>query len=171
MVTRHERRLMCTKYTPSHYSTYLIFVVSYTNFVNCIKFSTVCCTSCRSFTGTLYLLKRLWTSNSKKMVKFYVHVSPVFSCWVTNLIYLSCIHVSTLWILFVAFATLISSYYITNKAITTDTPKSHEVCDNFAYYAGNMLNAFAILLCSKLFWHNKLKPTAIARSHGYGVYV
>ena len=28
----------------------------------------------------------------------------------------------------------------------------------FAYYAGIMLNAFIILLCSKLCWHNRLKP-------------
>ena len=29
----------------------------------------------------------------------------------------------------------------------------------FAYYAGIMLNAFTSLLCSKLCWHNRLKPT------------
>ena len=29
---------------------------------------------------------------------------------------------------------------------------------NFTYYAGIMLDAFAILLCSKLCWHNWLKP-------------
>ena len=28
----------------------------------------------------------------------------------------------------------------------------------FAYYAGIVLNAFAFLLCSKLCWHNRLKP-------------
>ena len=28
----------------------------------------------------------------------------------------------------------------------------------FAYYAGIMLNAFTTLLCSKLCWHNRLKP-------------
>ena len=31
---------------------------------------------------------------------------------------------------------------------------------NFAYYAGIMLNAFTTLLCSKLCWHDRLKPTA-----------
>ena len=30
---------------------------------------------------------------------------------------------------------------------------------NFTYYAGIMLDAFAILLCSKLCWHNWLKPS------------
>ena len=29
----------------------------------------------------------------------------------------------------------------------------------YQYYAGIMLNAFATLLCSKLCWHNRLKPT------------
>ena len=28
---------------------------------------------------------------------------------------------------------------------------------NYTYYAGIMLDAFAILLCSKLCWHNWLK--------------
>ena len=38
-VTRHEKiGLMYTKYTPSHYSTYLNFYVSYMSYVNCIKF-------------------------------------------------------------------------------------------------------------------------------------
>ena len=29
----------------------------------------------------------------------------------------------------------------------------------FSYYVGFMLNAFTTLLCSKLRWHNRLKPT------------
>ena len=29
----------------------------------------------------------------------------------------------------------------------------------FAYYASIMLNAFTTLLCSKLCWHNRHKPT------------
>ena len=32
----------------------------------------------------------------------------------------------------------------------------------FAYYADIKLNAFATLLCSKLSWHNRLKPTDYA---------
>ena len=80
---------MCTKYTPSHYSTYLIFIVSYRSCANSNTFSTVCCTSCESFTSKLtklhvYLIKKLWNFKLQKMVKFYVHISPVFSCWVTN---------------------------------------------------------------------------------------
>ena len=35
----------------------------------------------------------------------------------------------------------------------------------FAYYAGIMLNAFGFLSCSKLCWHNRLKPNVhVARS-------
>ena len=34
-----------------------------------------------------------------------------------------------------------------------------EKLQNVTYYAGIMLDAFAILLCSKLCWHNWLKPT------------
>ena len=34
-----------------------------------------------------------------------------------------------------------------------------EKSQNFTYYAGIMLDAFAILLCSKLCWHNWLKPS------------
>ena len=29
----------------------------------------------------------------------------------------------------------------------------------FSYYAGIMLNAFSDLLCSKLYWHNRLVPS------------
>ena len=52
--------LMCSTYNPSHYSTFLTFIVNYTSSVNCNKFSIVCCTSYKSFTGRLYWLKRLW---------------------------------------------------------------------------------------------------------------
>ena len=31
--------------------------------------------------------------------------------------------------------------------------------ENISYYAGIMLNAFSDLLCSKLYWHNRLVPT------------
>ena len=33
-----------------------------------------------------------------------------------------------------------------------------EKTQNVTYYAGIMLDAFAIILCSKLCWHNWLKP-------------
>ena len=35
---------------------------------------------------------------------------------------------------------------------------------SFAYYAGIMLNAFTTLLCSKICWHNRLKPTVSCRT-------
>ena len=69
-----------------HYST---FVVSCISSVNCMKFFTVCYTSCKSFTNKFKLKKLLTFKQNPKMVKFYVHISPIFSCRVTNLIYLS----------------------------------------------------------------------------------
>ena len=30
---------------------------------------------------------------------------------------------------------------------------------NISYYAGIMLNAFIVILCSKLCWHNRLVPS------------
>ena len=83
-VTQHEKiGLMCTKYTPSDYSNYLIFCTIYKRSVKCLnsplfaalraKVSLICYVESRSYE----------TSNSKKVVKFYVHVSPIFSCRVT----------------------------------------------------------------------------------------
>ena len=40
-----------------------------------------------------------------------------------------------------------------------------EKLQNVTYYAGIMLDAFAILLCSKLCWHNWLKPTLQKRKY------
>ena len=43
-----------------------------------------------------------------------------------------------------------------------------EKSQNFTYYAGIMLDAIAILLCSKLCWHNWLKPiSSINCSYNY----
>ena len=84
-VTQHEKiGLMCTKYTPSDYSIYLRFCVSYISSVNCIKIPIVCCTSCKSINNEVCLGTKLW--NLEKVVKFYVHISPIFSCWVTLMI-------------------------------------------------------------------------------------
>ena len=38
-------------------------------------------------------------------------------------------------------------------------PLWHALHKKFTYYAGIMLDAFTILLCSKLCWHNWLRPT------------
>ena len=43
--------------------------------------------------------------------------------------------------------------------ISVVTFKIHALHKKFTYYAGIMLNAFTILLCSKLCWHNWLRPT------------
>ena len=74
-------------------------------------------------------------------------------------------------LIFAAFATLCNTCF--NKIITTNSLKYHNpvksvhftqilliVLTIFAYYTGIMLNAFAFLLCSKLCWHNRLKPRA-----------
>ena len=73
---------------------------------------------------------------------------------------------------FVKFNTLMSlhlsnySYKITvdSLKILPKFPQNVNVCEKcvlhkkFAYYAGIMLDAFVILLCSKLCWHDWLKP-------------
>ncbi len=38
-------------------------------------------------------------------------------------------------------------------------PLWHALHKKFTYYAGIMLDAFTILLCTKLCWHNWLRPT------------
>ena len=119
---RHEKiGFMC-----KHYSTYLTFVVSCASSVNCIKFFAVCYTSCKSFTNK-FKLKKLLNFKQNPKVKFYVHISSVFSCWVTNLIYLSmytCINITLN-----SFCCICNvSQYIFDKTIFTDTPKSCEVC-------------------------------------------
>ena len=85
-VTRHEKiGLMYTKYTLSHYSTYLTFPASYTSSVNCIKFPIVCFPILVSKVLLLNYVQAQSYETSKfvKVVKLYVHISPIFSCWVT----------------------------------------------------------------------------------------
>ena len=89
MVTWHEKTmLMYTKYTSLHYLNYLNFCASFTTFVNCIEFIIAFCTITIRFIDTLSLDKKLLNSKSKKVVKFCVHISTVFSCWVTIIIIL-----------------------------------------------------------------------------------
>ena len=72
---------MCTKYTASDYSTYLTFCQSYTRSVKCIEQLIVFCTNSKSF---IIILCSITTSKCKNVVKFCVHISPIFSCLVTN---------------------------------------------------------------------------------------
>ena len=59
-VTRHEKiGLMCTKYTLSHYSTYLTFRVSYASSVNCIQQLIACCTSTKCFISKQSLITKI----------------------------------------------------------------------------------------------------------------
>ena len=72
-VTRHEKiGLMYTKRTPSHYSTYLTFIIRYTSSVNCIRFPIVCCTNNKGFTYRLYL--------STELQNFKVQKSGLILC-------------------------------------------------------------------------------------------
>ena len=73
IVTQHEKiGLMCTKYTPSHYFTYLTFCVRYTSSVNFIKISIVCYRTLKSFIDKLFFSTKLWN--------FEVHKSSQILC-------------------------------------------------------------------------------------------
>ena len=72
---------MCTKYTASDYSTYLTFCQSYTSSVKCFEQLIVFCTNSKSF---IIILCSITTSKCKNVIKFCVHISPIFSCRVTN---------------------------------------------------------------------------------------
>ena len=68
--------------------------------------------------------------------------------------------------IFVAFATLVNTYSLPqiypNLTILWKCAFYANFVATFAYYAGIMLNAFALPLCSKLCWHNRLKPNVYA---------
>ena len=83
-VTQHEKiGLMCTKYTPSHYFNYLTSCIRYTSSVNAIELPIHCCTSSTIFVDKLCLGTKLRNFKVQKVVKFYAHISPIFSCRVT----------------------------------------------------------------------------------------
>ena len=74
-------------------------------------------------------------------------------------------HINTLNFLLLHFASLVNTYLA--KSLTHINPNLTIhllyiffpiMLAIFAYYAGIMLNAFTTLLCSKLCWHNRLKP-------------
>ena len=78
-VTRHEKiGLVCTKYTPSHNSTYLTFSIRYMRYVNCMKFPIVCCTSNKSFTDKLCLTTKLWNFKVQKSGQILCAHKPYF---------------------------------------------------------------------------------------------
>ena len=78
-------------------------------------------------------------------------------------------HINTLNSVLLHFATLVNIYLIKSLPnITQNFTIMGKTCilyffsimlAIFAYYAGITLNAFTTLLCSKLCWHNRLKPT------------
>ena len=75
-------------------------------------------------------------------------------------------HINTLNSLLLHFATLVNTHLAKSLTHINPNPTIHSfyiffvpiMLTIFAYYAGIMLNAFTTLLCSKLCWHNRLKP-------------
>ena len=71
---------LCAQNTPLHIIPCISesLIVSYTSSVKLVKFPIVCCTSSKSFMDKLCLGKCYETLKSKKVIKFYVHISPIF---------------------------------------------------------------------------------------------
>ena len=92
-VTQHEIiGLVCTKYTPSYYSTYVRFFVSTKLYQFCELYYIifiVCCTRCKSFIDKVCLDTNYELLKSEKVVKFYVHISPIFSCRLTFIVFIN----------------------------------------------------------------------------------
>ena len=83
-VTRHEKTgLMYTKYTSSYYGLYLLYCSTYQSSVNCYRFAMKCYINGDNFIRLLFLLIKLFKFESKNVLKFCVHISPIFSCRVT----------------------------------------------------------------------------------------
>ena len=78
-VTQHEKiGLMCTKYTPSHYSIYLTFSVRCTSSVNCMKLPIMFYSSCKSFTDKLCLSTKLYNFEVQKSSQILCAHKPYF---------------------------------------------------------------------------------------------
>ena len=68
-----QNRTYVHKIHPFTFFTDLIFCISYTSSVNCIKQCTVCCASCQSFIDKSCLGTKVW--NFKRVINFYVHIA------------------------------------------------------------------------------------------------
>ena len=83
-VSRHEKTgLMYTKYTYSYYSMYLHYCIRFTKSVNCITFSMRSCINGENCTRLPYVYMKLFNFEFQNVVKFYMHISYIFSCQVT----------------------------------------------------------------------------------------
>ena len=69
---------MCTKYTPSHCSTYLTFYVRYTSSANCKTFLIVFYSRCKRFVDKLCLSTKLWNFNFPKIGQILYAHKPYF---------------------------------------------------------------------------------------------
>ena len=83
---------MCTKYTTLHYSKSLITCISYAGSVNCIKLPMDTVPVTQVSLASCIHTKRYEISKFKKVVKFYVHISPIFSWRVTKYVDLFQLH-------------------------------------------------------------------------------
>ena len=73
---------MCTKHAPSDCSGHLFHRLCS---MNCTRFPIVSSSSCKHFTDKLRLGTKLWNFKFQSVTKFYVHISPIFSCWVMHI--------------------------------------------------------------------------------------
>ena len=80
IVTRHEKtRLMYTKYIHPYYFTYLLFYTRYSQPVSCMRFLINGCINDVNFVRLLCLHKKLFNFKIQNVVKFCVHIRPIFS--------------------------------------------------------------------------------------------
>ena len=87
-MTRHEKiGLTCTKIHTITLFHIFQFYVRYTSSANFIKFSIVCYSTCKSFIDNYFWAQSYDVSKSKKVIKFYVYISPIFSCQFTYIVY------------------------------------------------------------------------------------
>ena len=78
-VTRHEKTgLMYTKYTYSHYGTYLLFCFRYYRSVNCIRFHMKCCINDESFIRIPSLFTELFKFEFQKCGQILCAHKPYF---------------------------------------------------------------------------------------------
>ena len=97
----------------------------------------------------------MWASTTPKtlmiLVKYWkvVRVDQVLFC---SQLFINVITIDTT-------TTVYSLKFFTDMYKVSNPCEKCALPNKFAYYAGIMLDVFAILLCSKLCWHNWLKPT------------
>ena len=115
-VTQHEKTSLCTQNTVtySYYSTCLLYCLRSTESVMSIRFPMQICINSVNFIILLQLLIKLFKFVIQKAVKFYVYISPIFSCRFIKYIVLFSRYIST----FTASTTTLLSKHVTTEAIS-----------------------------------------------------